>query len=216
MSDWMQKTTFEFAVVEERTVVNTTVKIVAQIVGIIAVEKSEDLLRNDIRAMMTGFIDAEWQFANTVRSLDNTGLERISMTATARVGETENHALDRRAAEVSKPGLTIVSVSADTSIPQNNIDAAERDLRAALFAKVNAECKELSAHVGSSFFVSSIRFGPAPMRGTVTHNAMATIASGSLTKSGYGSGFGDEGDTLGSAHKLAMQASVVLTAHNTV
>src|ERR1041385_4825004 len=80
--------TIEFVLIEEETVVNDTVKVTANLVGMVPQDSTEADLRNSIRSLLRNFIDIEWQFSNIVRTGDPSGQERITLTATTRIPET--------------------------------------------------------------------------------------------------------------------------------
>lgn len=201
--------TMEFVIVAENTVVNDTVKLVANISAMIAGDTTEDDLRTDIKATMKKLIDVDWQFSNMTREADDSGLERVNVTASIRVKETENYNLEDRTKAASRKGLMITSVEVDTSVPQVMIDAAESDLRATLVTKAKEECQKLSAAMQDTYRVHSLRFSPVNNNVSLRAISNASITA-SATKMAYGSGFSNDEDSLGNASKLTMQATITL------
>jgi hypothetical protein len=194
----------------EHTVVNDTVKIVAQIVAIVAPGQTDGELRGDIRATMKRFIEsADWQFSNMRRTSD-AGMERVTLTASARVPESENYNLSGRAKLASRPGLEIEEVHADTAIPQVMIEEAEKTLRMKLLEKIKIEQKEINLVMGSEpYRVHQVNFSSTPANPFANHIVKSPMRAASAAT--YGSGFGgDEDEVLGNAQKLSMMASVVL------
>lgn len=208
--------TIEFSVNAETTVVSDTVKLIATIAGIVG-DKPEAETRDEIKAMMAKLVpDAEWQFSNQNRSNDATGYERLTLTASARVSEKHNHALDERIKEVSRKGLSINAISVDTSIPADMIEKGERELRSMIVAKVMSEQEALCAQTKRAYRISLLRMGN--IAATMHSNSRGArggsdqgfaSASAATMKQAYGSGFDEEG-TLGNASKLTMSATVVL------
>jgi hypothetical protein len=194
--------TLDFQLIAEHTVVNTTVKLVAKIEALANLQ-TEDDLRSDIRKTLKSFIDADWQFSNMLRVSDNTGYERICLTASVRVSESENYNLIDRAKAVSRKGLQIIDVDADTSIPSKQISEAESDLRVELIQRASAERVKLSKAAGRNYRVHSMLFSSVGKTRQVINNP--------ATKMAYGTGFDSSEDgTLGNAAKLTMNASVKL------
>jgi hypothetical protein len=202
MTDDITQDTLDFQLIAEHTVVNTTVKLVAKIEALANLQ-TEDDLRSDIRKTLKSFIDADWQFSNMLRVSDNTGYERICLTASVRVSESENYNLIDRAKAVSRKGLQIIDVDADTSIPSKQISEAESDLRVELIQRASAERVKLSKAAGRNYRVHSMLFSSVGKTRQVINNP--------ATKMAYGTGFDSSEDgTLGNAAKLTMNASVKL------
>lgn len=206
--------TIDLELTREHTVVNETVKVVAHIAALVTAQ-DDAALRAELRDTMNRLIaGAEWQFSNMNRATDATGIERLTVTATARVSEKENSNLDGRAKQVSRPGLTISGVSVDTSIPRAQLDKAAADLRVELLTAAKEEAIRLSAvfavlpgsdgayRVHSVNFHSGGGFDISNNRGQMK----AMIAATS-----YGTGFGgSDDDALGNAQKITMSANVRL------
>jgi hypothetical protein len=193
--------TVSLEIVAEKTVVNDSVKLVAEIVALVETGKAEEILRAEIKSTMKGLVDADWQFTNMKRSIDDSGVERVRLQASVRVSERENYNLDKRAEQVSRPGLVIVKVEVevDTSVPQHMLDEAESDLRVTLSAKALTERDKLSKALGNDYRIHALMFGSV---------ANLSLSNAANSKANYGSGFSD--DTLGNASKLTMTASVTL------
>ena len=204
--------------VDETTVVNDTVRIVASINALVQPGQSDDELRADIRATMARLIpDVKWQFANLARTTDASGVERVSLSASTRVSEKENSDLDGRARAASRPGLTISAIQVDTSIPRSMLDEAERDLRLSLLRKAREEAEkvndvfDLKSNHPLTYRVHNVTF--AQRSGDYSNNRTMSKGGAILaaaTSMSYGSGFDDDG-ALGNAQKLVLTAEVVLS-----
>jgi hypothetical protein len=179
MTDDITQDTLDFQLIAEHTVVNTTVKLVAKIEALANLQ-TEDDLRSDIRKTLKSFIDADWQFSNMLRVSDNTGYERICLTASVRVSESENYNLIDRAKAVSRKGLQIIDVDADTSIPSKQISEAESDLRVELIQRASAERVKLSKAAGRNYRVHSMLFSSVGKTRQVINNPATKMAYGQL------------------------------------
>lgn len=211
MSNQPIQDTISLDLAAEKTVVNDTIKVIATISALIRPDQTDTTLRADIRAMMKKLIEtAEWQFSNLERSTDPSGVERVQITASARVSETENANLEGRARDVSSPGLTVASVQVDTTIPQRMLDEAEQALRMDLLAKINVELGKINEVMKDDklqpYRVYQVKFQRSS---TDLSNAFTKGGRGAtmLAATSYGSGF-DEDGVLGNAQKITMHASI--------
>lgn len=193
--------TIRFDLTAEETVINETVKVIATVEALVHNEQSEASLRGEIHEKLRRFISAEWQFSNVNRSSDKTGVERVSLTATTRVSETENYDLDGRARAVSRPGLSISRVQVDLSVPQAKIDEANRNLRIKLLKLANEEAAIVNQTLGQDYVIHDLQYtGANPfLNATVTSATAKSAAS-----------YGGADLSLGNAQKLTLTASVVL------
>jgi hypothetical protein len=208
MSDYppMLDDTMSFTLRASKVVINKTVKITVQIVALSPDDSAESQLRADIKAALAAFIpDADWQISGIQRNTDDSGYERVNLIATARVDEKENYNLESRAKKVSKTGLQLISVDADTTVPQADLEAAERELRAAILADALAEAKTVSEATGLGYRIKKIDYqngGDPAMRKMVASTSNITA---------YGSGFGgDDEEGLSNAQKVTLSAQIQL------
>ena len=93
------------------------------------------------------------------RTSHPSGMEQINLTATARVPESENYALDRRKDEASRDGLRIHSVQADTEPTMEQKEATESRLRQKLLQKAQAELATINATMGKGAVDKTYRIG---------------------------------------------------------
>lgn len=199
--------TIDFTLRAEHVIVNRTVKLVANVVTLVAGETSEDMWRADLRAMMKRVVDADWQFSNMARGTDSSGFERVTLTASVRVPEAENYDLDGRAKLASRKGANITSITADTTVPLSMIEEAESELRVALIGRAQQELAEMRTALGDGTYrLHKLAFGPLQGQMPGARAASTRVFS----KEAYGTGFSDDegGDALGNASKLSMQVVV--------
>lgn len=201
-----------FALTAEDTVVNDTVKIVAHIaVGGVTHDIDETHLRTSIRDMLGRFIKAQWQFAQMNRAGDDSGLEKITLIASARVPEAENRALDQRRQDASLPnkGLRISKVTTDLTFPASLIEETEKRLRIEIIRKARAECNALSTAMERPYRIAKIEYDPQQTDTGYSNSRSQAM----MSVSAYGSGFSPEGgadDAIGNAQKRTMMATVTL------
>ena len=205
--------TIEFTLSAEETVVNKTVRINATIVGMISSETSEQTLRDAIFKVMRKFIDTDWQFSNMIRAGHQSSMEQLTLTATARVPESENYALDRRREEAGRDleGMNIVAAQADTSPTATQIEETQRKLRVALITKAKNELRVLNEATGDTYRLGAVTYGQGfdTMASNRPQMSQSMVMAGSA-KTQYGSGFDASDDGIGNAVKLTMQATVEL------
>lgn len=204
----------DFVLSAESTLVNDTVKLIANISATIIPPGTQETLITDIRAMMQRLItDAKWNFSGMIRGQESSGLEKITLQASARVSETENHSLDDRIREVSRKGMTIESIDADTTPPAEMIEKYESDLRVSLLKKAKDELGTINKAMGTNYRLGVITFQQVQNNHASNY---ATMSSKVAQAASYGSGFsadmpgGSAPETLGNAVKLMMKANVSL------
>lgn len=198
----------DFALMAEETVVNNTVKLTATISGIITPDMIEAKLKDGIREMMKKFIsNATWHFSGLTRTNHPSGMEEIMLTATSRVSESENSALDKRIRDVSKEGMSITNISVDTSPPASMIEETESRLRVLILAKAMKELATINTAMGDTTY----RLGNVVFQNTVDNFATSNMRkspSMMASASTYGGLYEDE--ILGNAVKLIMRANIGL------
>lgn len=195
----------------DTVVVSDTVKVSVTVNTISSDDKSEDSLRSEIKAALVRLIpSADWKFSNVFRAEDASGYERVTLTATARVSEKENFKLDDRAKRASVQGLTLTSVSVDSTVPAHMLEKAERELRLEILKKAQAELKDVTEATSRNYRINNIQY----------HNqgdpyarkmAMATSNYTSNGPMGGGGGVGsadDDDGSLSNAQKVSMTATV--------
>lgn len=203
----MKQDSISFIISAEEVVVNTTVKVVATIVAI--QDMTEDGLREAIRELMQRFIAADWQFSGMSRTSHASGREQVTLTATARVPESENNALDRRSREASRDGLRIHTVNADTSPSPAQIEETQSELRQSLLKKALAELGVINHTLGQTYRLGRVIFDPDPTE-TASNRRPGMMAMAASYSSGFDHAGGGGAGEIGNAVKLTMRALVQL------
>jgi hypothetical protein len=203
-----------FQLSADTVVVNDTVRLNVSVVAMISKDQPDDAVKADIKAMMKALVDTDWSFSNMVRAMDQSGLERLTVSATARVPEAENVRLDERARAVSREGLRIVSISPDTSVPKRMVQEAESKLRVELMKRAHDEAQLLSREAppkgrrvegdgwATVWVVHEVDF----------HRADHHDLSSKSVTAQAGMAYGHASETIGNAERLSMTASVALRA----
>jgi hypothetical protein len=201
--------TIQFDLSAEEIVVNDTVKIIAAIIGMIPDDIDEKKLRDSIRALMRKFIETDWQFSNMVRSSDPAGKERITLTATARIPEKENYALERRRDDASRGHelMRITMVTTDTTPTANQIEATQSKLRLAILKKAQSELALINKAIDQQYRIGDVRFNAGVESALANRQAHTALAS---AKTPYGAGFAGDDESIGNAVKLTMHAVIQL------
>lgn len=203
--------TINFQLRADTVVVSDTVKVIVYINALVTADTTESALRLDIKRALASFLDTSWQINGIERASDDSGYEKVSMRATARVNESENYNLENRAKAVSRQGLQLGSVEVDSTVPAPMLEAAEKKLRAEILTKAKEEAAELAEITGRAYRVGQVNFqnqGDPMMR-------KAAVAS--TSNMAYGSGFngggaGDGGEeSLANAQKVSLAANIVLS-----
>ena len=125
-----------------------------------------------VRADMTKTINdaakADWQLTGFNRSLDQTGMERWSVTYEARLPESALNGLRDSVKKASKAGMQITVGGIDFSPSHEEMEAARSVLRARIYKEAGEQLTALNAALpGRSFRISQIAFEtdvPAPIQ----------------------------------------------------
>jgi hypothetical protein len=193
------------------TVVSSeTVKLIVQIATQSSSGTSEEELRAEIGSVLTKFVPtAKWEFSNLTRNKDVTGYERISLVASTRVPETENHKLDERAEEASRQGLRIVSVQVDSTIPGPILRAADRKLRSTLLKEAMEELDEINKLTKLTYRLGTIEFGDT--NDPVFRKDASIMAYASTANAAPMGAAGGGAPSLGNTQKVSMTAAIQLS-----
>ena len=216
--------TIQFDLSAERTVVNDTVKLTAHIACIVTPDMTDGNLNAGIRDMMTKLVSETqgsdgvkkpvvWNFSGTSRTSHASGMEQVTLMATARVHESDNQSMDKRIREVSKEGMTITSIVADTAPPSHMIEAAESDLRIVLLQKATTELDAINNALGGETY----RLGEVSFERSSDDDAYANSRGSKafVMAATYRPPTGGDDSALGNAVKLTMTANITFRKSHT-
>lgn len=103
-------------------------------------------VRDDMNAALDRLAaDAAWRFVRFDRFRDDSGLERWTATAEARLAETALDGLAARAEQASRPGLQLRVQDVDFSPTLAEIEAVQARLRSEIYARAGEELQRLNA-----------------------------------------------------------------------
>jgi hypothetical protein len=205
--------TITFTLSADKLVISDTIKVIVQVNTLVPNDKSEELIRTDIKGALAKFIPtAEWSFSNLQRSSDTTGYERIYLQASARVSERENFKLEERAKQVSVHGLSLAKVQVDSTVPVYKLEKAEQELRLDIIKKAMTETKEICELTKRDYRVQAIEYqnqgDPTYRKSVGTMNAQ-TANTFYSSIGGAAPGAGPD-DSLSNAQRVSLSAHIVL------
>lgn len=178
-------------------------------VGVVAAVKDADIakVRQGLLAKLKQINDADWHITRFDRNVDQSGLERINITAKARIKEEKLSKLRGQAKKISQAGETYRINNIDFRPSLAAQQAVKDALRAEIYKKVNAEIGRLnSAYPKQNFTVYRLNFLPMSsyyQRGGNRSNKMMTMAMAQPAL---------ESAPLSVSQKVLMSALVVLAS----
>ncbi|WP_169566994.1 SIMPL domain-containing protein [Sneathiella limimaris] len=179
--------------------------------SIVQQNETADALKAEVLKTLDGLDkDSTWYVTSSRESKDQTGLNRWSISANARLKEGAIAGLHDKAEKLSRPGfrVTVNYVNFSPSLAETN--ALQSDLRAKIYAEAKKEAERLSAAIGGSAYrVETINFlpnySPQPMP---MHKDMAVQRLSASMESSGGGGAG--GAKMPVSQKYTVQATVTL------
>ena len=116
-----------------------------------------------------------WHITAFNRSKDESGLEKLTVSAEARLAESELASLRDNATKVSKPGETFTIDSIDFSPSEEEIEQAQESLRQVIYGQAKDELGKLNSYPDDKFFLHTINFaaGPIPRMAPQTESFQA-------------------------------------------
>lgn len=116
-------------------------------------------LRQNIMSNLNKISSAKWHITQFDRSQDNSGLEKLYATASARINQSDLTDLYANAKSVSKPGASYKVLSVQFKPSLQEIEKTKHKLRQNLYAQVMQELKLINQQSPQqSYSIHSIRF----------------------------------------------------------
>lgn len=210
------------SLVEQKAVLHDTVRIAVTVNAQRDVTTNEADMRTAIKATLQRFIQTDWRFIGVQRSRGQSRFEIVTVSAIARVPESENVQLIERANAAATTEIQLTGPVASYSLPFDKVQEINRDLRVALVAQARAECERLNkGNTGSQYRVGEIIFADTPVASGRAQNMRAGQTYANASASAYmasssGPGEGDEGDEgapdLGVTERFWVAAQVTMRA----
>jgi hypothetical protein len=147
----------------QKIVVHETVRINVAIQAQVHPDQSETEFRKQVHSTLRQFIKGDWKIQSIQRQKGNQ-FEGVTVRATVRVSEKEDHQLESRAAKVSKIGFELVSPNSEYELTFDEIQAVNAELRLSLVNQALAECSKYNAafkdagYGSLKYRISSTRF----------------------------------------------------------
>lgn len=185
-----------FTLNDEKTVTNTTVKIIVAISGTINGESRKDIEARCDEIAKKIFPDVKWAFSNFKYNGD--GLT-FTVSASTRIDATQNDQLASKCAEASNDSTRIAIQTIDASIPTHDIRTAESDIRINLIKLADEEAKRLGGKV------QKVLFNPS-----YTDNYSNSRGGGRMMLETAGASYAadNSGSQLGHSEKIVISAEV--------
>lgn len=184
----------KFELTDEKTIINQTVKISAQISGVINDQDRGQLEQRAQEVAEKLIPGASWAFSN-FQFLPDGFTFRIS--ATTRIDSSQNDQLEQKAKAVSNSKLTVALHNPDVSIPLFQRRAAESEIRIALIDKAKAEAEKLGGKLTRIEFTESNAHA-------ITSNSYRAASTSFEDAAGGAKG-------LGHSEKIQMSANLTIT-----
>lgn len=181
-------------------------------------QEGADESMSKIRSALKSFVSTDWNFNEIRRVTGKDNIERISLTATARVKAGEDANIKNRIDSINTRGLTLSEPSVDYSFPLGYLNENRAKLRLQLIKAANDEARRVNEalggpdHGGRFYRVHEVRFGHTDDEEYSGRRDIRLSASNS--SSSYGqtrSVVRDAGETIHS-EKMFLTAEITIAA----
>lgn len=116
-------------------------------------------VEQQIRAVLSSFVEAEWAFSTIKRTSDAAGYERLQLNASARVAISEIHNLENRARLASVEGISLRSPEVNYSLPSEKISDTVQELRRTIIQDAMRQTEEVESITARNWRIGDIVFG---------------------------------------------------------
>lgn len=152
--------TLRFRLTASRTLPRSDVRVTVQVHTLVSTgDHDHDGLVARVRAALARFIDTAWTVSGVTRTADDTGFERVELTASALVPVRENYNLQERARRASAEGLAITDPSVDSRLPGKVIAEATLDLQEYVVDLAQQRIARFNKATGRDWRIGDIQFG---------------------------------------------------------
>lgn len=149
-------------------------------------EKGAASVRQDLKAALSKLAKAEWRFVAMNRHRGDAGLERWRVTAEARIPDSKAVGLYGKAKSASRTGLQLRIGNISYEPTRKELEAAQAELRADLYAEALAERDRLNKAIpGRNWRIGAIDFTNTLPIQPVRHRSapeMAYMADAAMAK----------------------------------
>ena len=197
----------EFAITDEKTVINETVKLGLQITGLVLDQSKEDIVARckDVLGRVVPQSGASQQPSwawSAFDEMNHDGFPRFSVTATTRVNESDIFQLDDRIRQINdiEKNIQVRVFNKDVSVPLYQLREAESDLRLSLLERADNEAKK----IGSAKVRKIVIMKPEDVDMRFQSKGFAATSYAAATDSPHG------GSSFGASQKIVLSAIVTV------
>jgi hypothetical protein len=152
--------TLRFRLSASSTLPRSTVRVTVQVHTLVSTgDQDHDALVARVREALARFIDAAWTVSGVTRKSDDTGFERVELTASAMVPVRENYNLQERARRASVEGLAITDPCVDSRLPGKVIAEATMGLQEYIVELAQQRIERFDRATGRKWRIGDIQFG---------------------------------------------------------
>ncbi len=152
--------TLRFRLAASQTLPRTHVRVTVQVHTLVSSgDQDHDALVGRVRAALGRCIDSAWTVSGVTRKADDTGFERVELTASAQVPVRENYNLHERARRAAVEGLAITDPLVDSRLPGKVIAEATMGLQEHVLEMAQERIVRFDKATGRSWRIGDIPFG---------------------------------------------------------
>ena len=197
--------TLRFRLTASRVLPRSTVRVTVQVHTLVSSgDQDHDALVARVRTALERFIAAAWTVSGVIRRADETGFERVELTASALVPVRENYNLQERARRASVEGLAISDPSVDARLPGDVIADATLTLQEHVIELVQRRIERFEQVTRRTWRIGDIQFG-------IDHEGYEVSPKGARRETALLDGASD--DLLTTSERLMLVAQVTLKSN---
>lgn len=158
-------------------------------------------------------VEGEWYVTGVYREDSSAGIETVTYSLSIRVSEKLVGTIKGAIKNVNRSGLRFELTATDYTPTQAQIEAGNKTLRKAVYAKANEELEALNEATSSKdseekWVIGSINFNNQGGGAISKSNMLRASASMMYENAGMGGGAGEDDGEEGVTQKLVLTASV--------
>ena len=151
--------TINYQVTAEKWVSTQTAKVTVSIDASLN-QAGMDNLQSQVESSLKSVANVDWRLVDFERTQDQSGLEKIHISAQARLATAQVTDIRTKTEKLSKPGLKYQIDSIDYTPTADDIQAAQASLRNELYQRIQAEIVALDKTFANQvYYVHDLNFG---------------------------------------------------------
>ncbi len=152
--------TLRFRLTSSKVIARTEVLIAVTVIALVGSQDADKQgLDTRVGLALQRFVAAEWTIRSIKRERDDSGFERVTLFACARVKERENYNLTGRARSASEEGLSIQDPNVDYSLGGKVLNESTMLLQTHIVEQAKARIAAFNASSGREWRIGDIQFG---------------------------------------------------------